>query len=79
MLGCDTISRFHDIGKGALLKKVRSSETLQQSAKIFDSPGPNIEKAGEIAIVELYGGKRTDTLNHLRHKKFCEKAATNIT
>ena len=40
---------------------------------------PDIEKAGEIAIVELYGGKRTDTLNHLRHKKFCEKAAINIT
>ena len=32
MLGCDTTSRFHGIGKGALLKKIRSSEKLQQSA-----------------------------------------------
>ena len=82
MLGCDTTFRFRGIGKGAFLKKIRSSKTLQQSAKVFDSPRStkiDIEKAGEIAIVELYGGKRTDTLNHLRHKKFCEKAATNIT
>ena len=54
MLGCETTSRFHGIGKGALLKKIRSSETLQQSAKVFDSPRSteiDIERAREIAIV----------------------------
>ena len=79
MLGCDTTSRLHGIGKALLLKKIRSSTTLQQSAQVFEcttSSKEDIATAGERVLVELYGLKKTDTLDLLRHKKFCEKAAT---
>ena len=79
MLGCDTTSRLHGIGKALLLKKIRSSTTLQQSAQVFEcttSSKEDISTAGERVLVELYGLKNTDTLDLLRHKKFCGKAAT---
>ena len=58
MLGCDSTSCVFVLGKGVLLKKIRSNLHLQQYA--------------------LYGGKKDDDLNFLRHKKFCEKVASNV-
>ena len=61
MLGCDTTSRLHGIGKALLLKKIRSSTTLQQSAQVFEcttSSKEDIATAGERVLVELYGFKK---------------------
>ena len=72
MLGCDTT---------CLLKKIRSSEKLQQSAKVFDdeSAAPEeIAVAGEKALVEMYNGKKNESLNALRKRKYCEKVAKSL-
>ena len=52
---------------------------LQQSAEVFnsqESTKEEIEKAGDKAVVHLYGGNEQDTLDTLRHKKFNEKVAS---
>ena len=72
-LGCDT--------KGSVLKKFKENVTLQQAAVIFDnshSAPTQIEQAGEKALVAIYNGKKTDTLNALRHKKYCDKVSTSL-
>ena len=81
MLGCDSTSRVFGLGKGVLLKKIRSNPHLQQYANVFSSrqsTNEDIKKAGEQTLVILYGGKKNDDLNFLRHKKFCEKVASNV-
>ena len=42
------------------------------------STNEDVQKAGEQTMVILYGGKKDDDLNILRHKKFCEKVASNV-
>ena len=82
LLGCDTTSRLYGIGKGPVLKKFKGNSCLQQAANIFDSTlstSANIESAGEQALVAIYNGKRDDSLDALRHKKYCEKVATSST
>ena len=79
-LGCDT-SCLYGIGKGSVLKKFKENVTLQQAAVIFDnshSAPIQIEQAGEKALVAIYNGKKTDTLNALRHKKYCDKVSTSL-
>ena len=81
MLGCDSTSRVFGLGKGVLLKKIRSNLHLQQYANVFSSrqsTNEDVKKAGEQTMVILYGGKKDDDLNFLRHKKFCEKVASNV-
>ena len=81
MLGCDSTSRVFGLGKGVLLKKIRSNLHLQQYANVFSSrqsTNEDVQKAGEQTMVILYGGKKDDDLNFLRHKKFCEKVASNV-
>ena len=82
MLGCDTTSRLYGLGKGTLLTKLQKSKPIQQAAEIFDMDKPSnedIERAGEQVLVALYGGKKADSLDFLRHKKFCEKMTTSLT
>ena len=74
MLGCDSTSRVFGLGKGVLLKKIRSNLHLQQYANVFSSrqsTNEDVKKAGEQTMVILYGGKKDDDHNFLRHKKFC--------
>ena len=51
VLGCDTTSRLHGIGKGASsLKKFKSNKTFQEAAKVFDTYPASIwmwQKQGE--------------------------------
>ena len=78
-LGCDSTSRVFGLGKGALLKKIRSNAHLQQYANVFSSrqsTNEDVQKAGEQTMVILYGGKRDYDLYFLRHRKFCEKVAS---
>ena len=81
LLGCDTTSRLFGIGKAAILKKFKTNTVLQQSAKVFDdeSAAPEeIAVAGEKALVEMYNGKKNESLNALQKRKYCEKVAKSL-
>lgn len=68
ILGCDTTSRLHGIGKGVALKKFINSPYFREQAKVFDidSTTDAIATAGENALVCLYNGKPGDSLDALR-------------
>ena len=76
--GCDT-SKIFSIGKSQPLKKL-TSDHFKQQADVFASREHNHEevaKAGEKAIVPLYGGKEGDTLDDLRFLKYIQKVSTS--
>ena len=73
LLGCDTTSRLYGIGKGAPLKRFRASHIFCEQAKVFDTHSASIHDvvdAGEKALVIIYNGKSTDTLDSLRYQRF---------
>jgi len=39
----------------------------------------DVIKAGELALVEVYGSKVSDSLEALQHRRFCEKTAKSTT
>ena len=59
ILGCDTTSRVHGIGKAAALKKYANSLLFREQAKVFKSSSTvdDIVVAGENTLVSLYVGK----------------------
>ncbi|VDH88713.1 Hypothetical predicted protein [Mytilus galloprovincialis] len=74
--GCDTTSRVFGLGKGALLKKVKSSAYLQDQSQLFlqKSSKDQVVKAGEEVLVDLYGGVQSvEGLDLLRYRKFASK------
>lgn len=78
-LGCDTTSHLFGIGKGISLKKFRASITFREQAEVFNTyPATqnDVITAGEKALAIIYNGKSTDTLDSLRHQRFCEKVAS---
>ena len=80
--GSDTTSRLFGLGKGTILKKLKENTRLQQAALVFDNPNSNhdqVREAGEKALVAIYGGKKTESLNQLRYKKNTEKVAKSLT
>jgi hypothetical protein len=80
ILGCDTTSRLYGIGKGASLKRFKKNAVFREQAKVFNTPSAspdNVIAAGEKALVAIYNGKPSDTLDSLRYKRFCEKVASN--
>ena len=79
ILGCDTTSRVHGIGKAAALKKYANSLNFREQAKVFNSPSTvdDIVVAGENALVSLYGGKPGEKLYCMRYQRYCEKVTTN--
>jgi hypothetical protein len=75
--GCDTTSRPYGIGKSTVLTKYN---TLQHSATTFMSPlssKQDIEKAGEEALLVIYGCTSSPNLNAARVVKFQLKVATS--
>lgn len=77
--GCDTTSRPFGIGKSAPLKKFSESYHFQENSKVFNSEDSTIDevaKAGEDALVSLYGGKDGDTLDNLRYRRYCERVCS---
>ena len=67
--GCDTTSRLYGIGKGTILKKLKSNVTLQQAALVFHNPmstHTQVQEAGEKALVAIYNEKNSDSLNMLQ-------------
>ena len=82
LLGCDTTSRLFGIRKGSILKKFKENRSLQQAAIVFDNLNASqtqIDHAGEAAFVVIYNGKKSDTLDGLRYKKYYDKVATTLT
>jgi hypothetical protein len=79
ILGCDTTSRIHGIGKGIALKACEEKSVFRQQCSVFmnaQAKQPDIILAGEKALVTLYGGKPGDTLDALRYSRFCQKVAS---
>ena len=75
LLGCDTTSRLFGIGKGTGLKLIKDNKVFRQAADIFqssESSKAEIKKAGEKAMLIVYRGKETDSLDTLRHQRFQE-------
>ena len=80
VLGCDTTSRLHGIGKGASLKKFQASNSFRQQAKVLhthSASNHDVTCAGEKAIVVLYNGNSTDSLDSLRHQRSCENVSSS--
>ena len=77
ILGCDTTSRLHGLGKASSLKMVTKNEQFLRLAHLFCGDAYTLKegiiKAGEDVLVYLYNGSEQDDLNSLRYKRFCEK------
>ena len=72
ILGCDTTSRLHGIGKGTSLKKFCENHQFRDQAKVFNNTSASKEKvieAGEKALVCLYNGKSGESLDSLRYRR----------
>ena len=64
------------------MKKATKSAVFREQAKMFLPPGVDkqtLEQAGEKAMVDVYGGKVTDSLNKLRYIKYVQKLSTSST
>ena len=82
VLGCDTTSRLHVIGKGASLKKYQTNNAFHEQAKVLHTHSAStndVTCAGDIALAIIYNGRSTDTVDSLRHHRFCEKVAPSAT
>ncbi len=78
LLGCDTTSRIFGLGKGLGLKKIMKDGNFSELANIFCQTAAhpeNIIKAGEKALICLYGGVQTESLDSLRYRRFCVKVS----
>ena len=77
ILGGDTTSRLHVLGKASALKMVTKNEQFLRLARLFcgyaETSNEAIVKAGEDVLVYLYNGSERDDLNSLCYKRFCEK------
>ncbi|KAL9978959.1 hypothetical protein ACROYT_G016544 [Oculina patagonica] len=79
LLGCDTSSRIHGIGKPVALRKLKTDAHFRVQAVVFSNTAAakdDIIAAGERALVCLYNGRSGESLNSLRYTKFCQKVAT---
>ena len=75
ILGYDTTSRLHGIGKGNALRKFRESSRFGELAKVFDSElasKEDISAAGEEVLIISYNGKFERSLDLLRYKRYCD-------
>ncbi|KAG0713878.1 hypothetical protein GWK47_015218 [Chionoecetes opilio] len=74
--GCDTTSRPYGIGKVSVLKKYAE---LERCSSIFMSPSSSkaeIERAGEDALLIIYGCTTSLSLDSARVDKFQQKVGT---
>ena len=69
---------LYGIGKGMSLSKFKASSMFREQAKVFHSDSASthdVIDAGEKALALVYNGMLTETLDSLRHKRFCEKVS----
>ena len=79
VLGCDTTSGIHGIGKGLALKKIMKDAEFQEQAELFnneDATKSDVIAAGEKALVCLYNGRSDESLDSSRYSRFCQKITT---
>ena len=79
ILGCDTTSGIHGIGKGSALKKMMKDAQFREQAEVFnnkDVTKSNITVAEEKSLVCLYNGRSEESLDSLRYSRFCQKITT---
>ena len=83
LLGCDTTSRVHGIGRGIgrgiALKKGKINAKFHQLVGNFnrsDSSREDVIEAGEKALPSVFNAASTESLNSLRYTKCCQKVAT---
>ena len=76
--GCDTTSRPYGIGKATVLMKYAVLKTTASVFKCPSSSPESIEKAGEDALLKMYGCTSA-TLNSARVAKFSSKVSTSTT
>ena len=80
ILGCDTTSRLHGLGKGNALKKFREQRRSVELDRVFDSQlslKEDVIAAGEEALIILYNGKVERNLDSLRYKIYCDKVVSS--
>ena len=81
LLGCDTTSRIHGIGKPVALRK-RKTAYFRVQAAVFSNTAAvkeDITAAGERTLVCLYNGRSDESLHFLHYTRFCLKFATGNT
>jgi len=78
--GCDSTSRFFEIGKKAVFQKLLKSDPVMMAfASTFilgNNSSEDISDLGKDLMVNLFGGKSDTTLSSLRHVIFTKKVAT---
>ena len=74
VLGCDTTSRLHGIGKGISLAKYQTNNAFCEQANVHSASTYDVTCAGERLLI--YNERSTDTLDSLRHQRFREKVAS---
>ena len=78
ILGCDTVSRVHGLGKGQVLKKLHSDTKDRyfcEQALIFTDKHvvkDDVVSAGDKALLSLYGEQPGEGLNDLHYRKFLD-------
>ena len=76
ILGCDTVSRVHGLGKGQVLKKLHSKDWyFCEQALIFTDKHvvkDYVISAGDKALLSLYGEQPGEGLNDLHYRKFLD-------
>ena len=79
VLGCDTTSRVHGIGKGTVLKTFMASSQYRQNAAVFRGIATKKENvaSGENALVLLFNGKLGQSLDSLQYQRYQDKLPTN--
>ena len=79
--GCDTTSRPFGGGKAAALKKLKNCAQIQAAAQAFlqEASSETVQSAGGKALVILYGGNSSESLDALRYRLFCSKVAVGTT
>ncbi|CAH3151809.1 unnamed protein product [Porites lobata] len=78
LLGCDTTSRVHGIGKGIALKKAKINAQFRQLAGVFNrlySSREDVIEAGEKALLSVFNAASTESLNSQRYIKYCKKSS----
>ena len=78
--GCDTTSRLYGIGKSIPLKKLQRNQIFRSHAKFFSCPTSDhktINEVGQKALVCLYNGKESDSLDELRLQLFHQKVSSS--
>ena len=74
VLGCDRTSRLHGIGKGASLEKYQTNNAFrEQMLHTHSASTHDVTCAAAIALVFLYNGISTDTLDSIRRQRFRER------